>query len=56
MLSAKPNEAMVNKIGTQHLTPNFRQNNPKKTTYNGTNAHLLLKKIIMGSNDGEAHR
>jgi hypothetical protein len=56
MLSANPKDATVSKIGTQHFTPNFRQNNQINTAYNGTNAHLLLKKIIMGSNAGLAHR
>jgi hypothetical protein len=56
MLSANPKDATVSKIGTQHFTPNFRQNNQINTAYNGINAHLLLKKIIIESNAGLAHR
>ncbi|MEY4314983.1 MAG: hypothetical protein RI977_360 [Bacteroidota bacterium] len=56
MLSAKPNDATVNRIGNQHFTPNFRQKSQTNTAYSGINAHLLLRKIIIGSNEGEAQR
>jgi hypothetical protein len=52
ILSANPKDVTVSKMGIQHFTPNFRQNNPIKTTYKGMNAHLLLRNITTG----EAHR
>jgi hypothetical protein len=55
MLSANPKDAMVSNIGIQNFLPNCLINNPRNKIYNGTNAHLLLKKIIMGSNEVEAH-
>ena len=55
MLSAKPKDAIVSRMGIQHRLPNLFTNSATKTTYRGTNAHLLLKNIIIGSKDGDAH-